>query len=82
MWLTLRKNFRHIPGWIDFYIKLRENVPISESTVRYLDCFDAPATNMSTINFMMKRSLKIKDQLNLNLNVCFYIKQFMPKHTR
>ena len=40
--------------------------------VDYLDCLDAPGTDMSTVCYMLERSLEIKDQLNINSIICAY----------
>ena len=74
MWLSLRKceNLQHIPSWTGFFIKLHKNVSIKPSNVGYLDCLNAPATEMSTIYHMMDRALQIKSQLNLQSIVCVY----------
>ena len=74
MWVALRKmNLPvQIPSWTGFNIKLRENKQINQSNIGYLDCLDAPATDMSTIYHMMQRSVKIKEQLKLRSIVCVY----------
>ena len=74
MWIILRKdgNIPHIPSWTGFFIDLNKNLTIEKSNIGYLDCLDAPATEMSTIYYMMERSLKIKDLLNLKSIVCVY----------
>jgi hypothetical protein len=38
-----------IPSWTGFNITVLDGVPILQSTIRYLDCIDAPATDTSTI---------------------------------
>ena len=72
MWVILRKdgNIPHIPSWTGFFIDLNKNLTVKRSNIGYLDCLDAPATEMSTIYFMMERSLRIKDQLQPNSVVC------------
>ena len=74
MWISLRncENLRHIPSWTGFFIKLHKDVSINPSKVDYLDCLNAPATEMSTIYHMMGRALRIKSQLNLQSIVCVY----------
>ena len=39
----------HIPRWTGYHIKLRGRVPVKKNFVGYLDCLDAPATEMSTV---------------------------------
>ena len=51
---------------------LHKDVSINPSKVGYLDCLNAPATEMSTIYHMMDRALRIKSQLNLQSIVCVY----------
>ena len=74
MWVILRKdgNIPHIPSWTGFFINLNKNLTVKPSNIRYLDCLDAPETEMSTIYFMMTRSLCIKDQLQLKSIFCVY----------
>jgi len=74
MWVILRKTEipNYIPSWTGFYIKLSENTPVRKSNIGYLDCLDAPATEFSTIYYMMERAIRIKDQLNLKSVVCVY----------
>ena len=74
MWVILRKdgNIPHIPSWTGFFIDLHKNLTVKSSNIGYLDCLDAPATEISTIYFMMERSLRIKDQLQLKSIVCVY----------
>ena len=62
----------HIPCWIWFQTKLWENKIITQSNDGYLDCLDAPATDMSTMYHMMQRSIQIKEQLQLKSIVCVY----------
>ena len=52
MWALLRFDSlptQVIPSWTGFNIEIQEGVPILKSSVQYLDCLDAPATDMSTI---------------------------------
>ena len=60
---VLRKTegFRHSSSWTGFHIKLRERIDVSQSNVGYLDCVDAPPTDMSTVTYILESSLKIKD---------------------
>ena len=74
MWVILRKdgNIPHIPSWTCFFIDLNKNLTVKRNNIGYLDCLDPPATEMSTIYFMMERSLRTKDQLQLKSVVCVY----------
>ena len=74
-WVALRIHqpiMQHIPSWTGFFIKIRQDVPIRPSKVGYLDCLDAPATEMSTIYHMLERALRIKSQLKVKSIVCVY----------
>ena len=74
-WVALRIHqpiMQHVPSWTGFFIKIRQDVPIRPSRVGYLDCLDAPATEMSTIYHMLERALRIKDQLKVKSIVCVY----------
>ena len=74
-WIALRKHepvMYHIPSWTGFFIKIRKDVTISLSNVGYLDCLNAPATEILTIYHMMERALRIKSQLNMESIVCVY----------
>ena len=50
-WLLPRRSVSalHIPSWTGYHIKLRSRVPVKKNFVGYLDCLDAPATEMSTV---------------------------------
>ena len=54
MWALLRffsssSPSQVIPSWTGFHIEIQDHVPILKSSVQYLDCIDAPATEMNTI---------------------------------
>ena len=72
MWIFLRKLSLpfHILSWTGFHKKLQEKTTITQSNVGYLDCLDAPATDMSTVNHMIQWSVRIKEQLKLKSIVC------------
>ena len=74
-WVALRFHqpiMQHISSWTGFFIKIRQDVPIKPSSVGYLDCLGAPATEMSTVYHMLERALRIKSQLNVQSIVCVY----------
>ena len=50
-WLLSRRSVSvlHIPSWTGHHIKLQSRVPVKKNFVGYLDCLDAPATEMSTV---------------------------------
>ena len=51
VWTLLRISSipQSIPSWTGFYIEMSHNIPVLKTTVVYLDCVNAPATEMSTI---------------------------------
>ena len=57
---------QYIPIWTGFNIIVRDQVVMMESTVHYLDCLDAPATETATIQEVMERTLKMKDALMIS----------------
>ena len=38
-----------VPSWTGFNITIQNDIPVMKSTIKYLDCIDAPATDSSTI---------------------------------
>ena len=61
-----------IPSWTGFNMVIRENIPILQSSVGYMDCIDSPATDISTIYTIMDRCLTIIGKLKLNSIVCVF----------
>ena len=52
LWCFLRscaspKQF--VPSWTGYNIVIHNDIPVLQSSIRYLDCIDAPATQVSTI---------------------------------
>ena len=74
IWVLSRKSSlpQQIPSWTGFNITIRGNTPILESTVSYLNCIDAPATDPSAIYMVMERCLAIKERLKLKSIVCVF----------
>ena len=74
LWIILRKDsdIKSIHSWTGFFINLDKNLAVKPSSIGYLDCLNAPVTEMSTIYFMMERSIRIKNQLKLKSIVCVY----------
>ena len=56
---------QYLPIWTGFNIIVRDQVVVMESTMHYLDCLDAPATETATIQ-EVERTLKIKDALMIS----------------
>ena len=50
-WLLSRRSpsASHIASWTGYHIQLRNRVPVTKNFVGYLDCLDAPATEMSIV---------------------------------
>ena len=47
--------------------------------MHYLDCLDAPATETSTIQEVMERALKIKNELKITDRVCVFDQSIFAK---
>ena len=53
LWSLLRQSCSYVqrfPSWTDFNITIKSDTPVLKSTVSYLDCIDAPATEITTIH--------------------------------
>ena len=52
VWIQLRKLRTHplllVPGWTGFFIKIRDNIVVIQSTIQYLDTLDSPANDLET----------------------------------
>ena len=60
-----------LPGWTGYNTKIAVNIPIV-SKIGYLPVIDASPTEMSTVHTILKRSLEIADELQLeNIVVVF-----------
>ena len=73
-WLSSRRSLSasSILSWTGYHIKLRMGQSVKKDLVGYLDCLDAPATEMSTIYDLMERAVKIREYLNIPTLVCVY----------
>ena len=52
LWSLLRQSCSYVqrfPSWTGFNITINSDTPVLKSTVSYLDCIDAPATELTTI---------------------------------
>ena len=52
LWSLLRQSCSYVqrfPSWTCFNITINSDTPVLKSTVSYLDCIDAPATELTTI---------------------------------
>ena len=54
-----------IPGWTGFNIQTRDNETVSKDIVGYLPTINAPATEMKTVNEILRQSDEIRKMLNL-----------------
>ena len=63
---------QHIPSWTGFRIAISNREPVKDTSIGYLDCIDAPATDLSTVYHILERCLQIKDALNLQTVVCVF----------
>ena len=58
---------------------IRSSEVILESSMSYLECIITPAADISTINQVLERALKIKTSLNLNSIVCVFDQSIFAK---
>ena len=74
LWVFSRKMSvpQMIPSWTGFIISVRSNITVVTTSIGYLDCIDASTSDISTINQVLHRCLKIKDSLNLPSIVCVF----------
>ena len=83
VWLEIRKLETYplllVPGWTGFNIKIRDRVVVVESTIRYLDTLDSPATDLKTAYEVLSRGCEVKDRLKLNAVVCVFDQAFYAK---
>ena len=61
-----------ISSWTGFNIKIRSDIAVSQDTVSYLPTINAPATEMSTVNEVLQRTLAIMHSLQLERIVCVF----------
>lgn len=54
-----------IPGWTGFNIQTRDDETVSKDIVGYLPTINAPATEMKTVNEILRQSDEIRKMLNL-----------------
>ena len=69
LWCLMRYNSiaQPIPSWTGFQILMCNNTPVLKSNIDYLDCIDAPATEISTIYQVKKFVYVILKQLKQKL---------------
>lgn len=73
-WVMCRKFYKdqYIPTCAGYKICARRSEVILESSISYLECIYDPATDISTINKVLERALKMKASLNLKSIVCVF----------
>ena len=55
-----------MPGWTGFNISTRDRTEVKRDVVTYLPTINAPATDMKTVNEILVRSEKIRQNLGLD----------------
>ena len=70
-----------VPGWTGFHTMLQSNATLPKSALYYLPVIEASPTEMSTVNTILKRSVELADQLELDHVVLVFTKLYMPKST-
>ena len=73
-WVICRTFYKwnYTPSWTGYNITIRDSEMVLKSSIHYLECINAPATETSTINEVLERALKIKDHLQLTSIVCVF----------
>lgn len=71
------KDEQLLPGWTGFNTLLYKEADTEVSRVGYLPVIDAPPTEYSTINAILKNSTEIADQLNLRCGIRMYCEFFV-----
>ena len=83
IWIKLRKLQTHplllVPGWTGFFIKIRDNIVIVQSTIGYVNTLDSPATDLKTAYEVLCRECEIKERLNLKGVACVFDQAFHAK---
>ena len=61
-----------VPSWAGFRISIASKQTINKTSIGYLDCINAPATDISTVYNILECCLKIKEALKLKTIVCVF----------
>ena len=61
-----------VSSWRGFNIRTREEVVVTPDNIGYLPTINAPATQISTVNEVLKQSLQIQQSLGLGKLVCIF----------
>ncbi len=59
-------------SWIGFNIVFRGDVTVTQDSIGYLPTINAPATQMSTVNEVLKQTLSTQKSLGLRNIVCVF----------
>ena len=61
-----------VPSWTGFHISITSKQTINKTSIGYLYCINAPATDISTVYNILEHCLKIKETLQLKTIVCVF----------
>lgn len=73
IWLLTRitaADNQTISSWTGFNIQIRNDITVVQDIVTYLPTINAPATDMSTVNEVLEKTLSIMQSLHLRDSVC------------
>ena len=59
-------------GWTGFFIKVRDNIVVIQSTIGYLDTLGSPATDLKTTYGVICLGCEIKERLKLKAVACVF----------
>ena len=70
VWLAVRitnaEDQQQIPSWTGFNIMTRSKEPVSKDVIAYLPTINAPATELTTVNEILRQSEDIRRRLSLS----------------
>ena len=72
-------NKQKVSSWTGFNIIVHDKDVIVANNVGYLPTINAPATEMSTVNEALNRSLVIMNMLNLSSIICVFVQAIYTK---
>ena len=68
-----------VPDWTGFFIKVRDNIVVIQSTIGCLDTLDSPATDLKTAYEVLCLGCEIKERLKLKSVACVFDQAFYAK---
>ena len=83
MWTFLRQTDvenQIVPSWTGFNIRTRNKTVITKDRLGYLPTINAPATDLSMVNEILKQAMKIARQLDVKV-VCVFDQALYAKVT-